>query len=651
MRRTLSISMIVLLVGVSVAAIVRAQTPQQPIPASLSAQSERAQTSGTTPRRSSTLAERLQNARTNNVGDSSQANLSEFVPSGATIARSDETGDVSPSALNPNRQTTTPVAEPPYETYQNNSAASTNEPRVSSRREFGTAPGPNTPTQIGGTTDSSAVSTRDGIRAENLMDGASPNLQLTTTGPGTVIVGREASYVVILSNTGTSVADEVAVELRIPAGAELVSATGSDGTTRFEGEQDQEGLIRWDIGRIGSHGKSSLTVTLIPRSPRAFDLAVAWAALPSTATSHIEVLEPKLNVLLAGPTDVLFGDSSIYTVTVTNPGTGVTENIVLSLPATGSADGAVRTQVIGALQAGGRKTIEFEVTPQEEGIFPVHVTAVAEGNLNAEESRDVLVRRANFQIAMEGPRAKFAGTSASYRIQVVNTGNANAMNVTAVADLPEGATFIACEGGGEYNEERGQVEWLIGSLRPNENRELALTCLLANAGENRVGFDATSGGGLAASESVLTKVEALADLKLELFDPRGPIEVGEDALYEIRITNRGTKAAENILVFAYFENGVNPIAVQGGVAEIDLDGGVVFRPIPQIEAGQEITLQITARASHSGDLKFRAEAECSDPNTRLVGEETTRYYGGAAPTGEDSPVSSAPSTENPSVPR
>ena len=41
-----------------------------------------------------------------------------------------------------------------------------------------------------------------------------------------------------------------------------------------------------------------------------------------------------------------------------------------------------------------------------------------------------------------------------------------------------------------------------------------------------------------------SSLEALADLKLVVNDPQGPVPVGKEATYEIHIINRGTKAAD-----------------------------------------------------------------------------------------------------------
>jgi hypothetical protein len=96
-------------------------------------------------------------------------------------------------------------------------------------------------------------------------------------------------------------------------------------------------------------------------------------------------------------------------------------------------------------------------------------------------------------------------------------------------------------------------------------------------------------------------------------------------VYEVRIVNRGTKAAEQINVVAQFSEGVEPIEAHGGTANI-VPGQVVFNPIARVGAGEELLLKVIARADRKGNHRFRAQVTCADPETRLVAEESTYYF-------------------------
>ncbi len=131
------------------------------------------------------------------------------------------------------------------------------------------------------------------------------------------------------------------------------------------------------------------------------------------------------------------------------------------------------------------------------------------------------------------------------------------------------------------------------------------------------------GGGSANSE-LLVKVDAISDLRLTVNDPVAPAPVGMDVVYDLTITNRGSKAATAVQLLAQFSNGIEPVRTEGGASRV-LPGQVVFEPIPVIEPGQEVTLRVVAQASEPGMHRFRAELQCEAGDTQLVEEESTRY--------------------------
>ena len=52
----------------------------------------------------------------------------------------------------------------------------------------------------------------------------------------------------------------------------------------------------------------------------------------------------------------------------------------------------------------------------------------------------------------------------------------------------------------------------------------------------------------------------MADLRLDVKDPEGPMPIGEETAYELHVRNRGTKAAEDVEVVAYFSAGMEPVS-------------------------------------------------------------------------------------------
>ena len=169
------------------------------------------------------------------------------------------------------------------------------------------------------------------------------------------------------------------------------------------------------------------------------------------------------------------------------------------------------------------------------------------------------------------------------------------------------------------------MHWTVESVNPESVQTFAIKCVPNTAGVSRFEVAASGEDDLIASATALTQVESAANLALDVKDPGGPVPVGEEAAYEIRVRNRGTKDAEGVEVICYFSRGIEPTGAEGGANRIAA-GQVVFMPIPTLAPGAEINFKIRARAETPGNHIFRAEMHCKALGSRLVSEEATLYY-------------------------
>jgi hypothetical protein len=207
-----------------------------------------------------------------------------------------------------------------------------------------------------------------------------------------------------------------------------------------------------------------------------------------------------------------------------------------------------------------------------------------------------------------------------------NPGSAAAQDVTVEVQLPPGAEFVGASEGQTFDKDRGRVTWRVGSLRPGDDYYMDLRCMVNNPGANRLNIVAlTADGMLSNHKTAETNVVALADLVLNVTDPKGPVPIGKEIVYEIRVQNRGTNMAEKVNVVALFSEGIEPHAADGANFGIT-DGRVSFKPIEKLAAGQSTILRIRAKATKPGTHIFRAEVVCQDLETKLAAEETTRFF-------------------------
>ena len=185
----------------------------------------------------------------------------------------------------------------------------------------------------------------------------------------------------------------------------------------------------------------------MPRASRPLELGVTWTHDPSNTRTVVEVQEPKLKLEVTGPDEVLFGKSHVYRLTLSNPGTGVAENVRINLLPPGGGEEAVSTFEVGDLAPGASKTAEVELTAREAGKLSVQAVAVAEGDLKSEATKELFCRKPELEVDWRGPETQYAGTLATYFFRVRNPGTAAADDVSVRVNLPAGAEFVSASEG------------------------------------------------------------------------------------------------------------------------------------------------------------------------------------------------------------
>lgn len=452
------------------------------------------------------------------------------------------------------------------------------------------------------------------------MSARSPALRVDVVGPQGITVGKPADYVVSLVNESDAPALDVQVRLALPAWVAISGCQPTGGEAMMQGDSQGTAQLVWTVPKVAPRANEQLRLQLVTREGDAFELGVDWTCRPAAARAQVVVKEPQLDISLAGPGDMIFGEEKVFTLSVSNPGTGDAERVVVNIS---TGDGRTQPIEVGNLAPGTKKDVPLQVVANQAGEMGLKATATAEGGLSAEATGKVLVRKAELSLAVEGPPLKFAGTEAVYLVTVTNTGNALADNVSLSLALPTGAKYLSGIDGAAPT--AGGPKWKVSSLPPGSERQYEVHVQLHAAGLNRLVVQANAAAAGTASSQAETEVEAVSDLKLVINDPAGPLPTGEQAIYEVQVMNRGSQAAEQVRIVVQFSEGIEPIAFDGCEARI-VPGQVLCRPLRALGAGEQVTLRIRAKSQTAGTHQFRVEVTEAAADTRLVSEGTTRFF-------------------------
>jgi uncharacterized repeat protein (TIGR01451 family) len=459
-----------------------------------------------------------------------------------------------------------------------------------------------------------------------LISRHSPIVSVETVGPPSLTVAKESAYAVVVRNAGKVAAEQLGVIIRLPRWAEVTATDASKGSVGPL-EADPEILtLQWQIGRLEAESDEKLALRIVPRESRPIDLAVEWDYTPSATQAKIEVHEPKLEMQLHGPREVLFGQPEVYRLELRNTGTAAAENLEISMLPMGSGNSMPVRHKLGTVAAGEERVIEVEMTGRETGTLEVTVDVRGDAGVQAHLDEAIVVVRPELEMDVTGPTMRYVGTEVTWQVRLANPGTASAKNVEVVATLPDGAKLVSSSHNGQLDADTGKLTWVVETLGVGAESRFTVTCNLNEAGENRLAVVSGAEGDVTAAADTTTLVQALADLVLEVTDPAGPISVGTEVAYELEVQNRGTKEAEDVRIYGYFSEGIEPTSADGPRPQLG-SGQVIFDAIPMLAAGDKVTLVIRARAEAPGSHVFRAEVQCPTLGAPLVEQETTHFYG------------------------
>ena len=454
---------------------------------------------------------------------------------------------------------------------------------------------------------------RDSSR--QVLVSTSPRLEIEIEKPPSANVGQEVTYRIRATNAGNVPAEQVVLNIEIPPWIDIRHTDADNGNWVLLPRSDGSGIadLEWRVNRINQGETNLLALWLVPQLHRAIELPIQYNFRRPPIVATVEVQEPKLIMELVGPDEVRWNDLVIYTLIVRNAGNGSAESLRFELQQTSSER---QTSAMDyPLLPGERQEIPIEVRAgRDQEQIDIAVLATGAHELKSEVRRRIRVLRPKLDMEVQTSPLHFVGEPAEMLIRVVNSGNADAENVTIRAELPLGAQYGASSEGGLFvqHQQQNVVEWRGRSIGRGEVQTLSLISVPRREGECRVSVEASEANGSPLATGYGTfMAEAIVELDLVVHRPGGPIELGQEVKYTIEVTNTGTKAAENVEISMMFGDQLEPRAVTGRDASYG-DGQVFFDKIPAILPKQSATLIVHVEAKSVGTAQIRAEVIRTD---------------------------------------
>jgi uncharacterized repeat protein (TIGR01451 family) len=388
------------------------------------------------------------------------------------------------------------------------------------------------------------------------------------------------------------------------------------------------GATRWSFGTLGPKEVRTIRVnaTYSTTGETTNRCEVSFRSLVHAKTL---VVQPMLTLVWEADARGIVGDPTTIRHTVSNPGTGAAQDVVIeaTLPeGLSGPDGKPEIRIeVGTLAPGESREFTVPVTADRTGSFELKASAQGAGELSAETE---VLTLGFFQPALSveatGPTEWLLDRDLTYSITVKNGGDGPARETKVTLPLPTGLNFKSASDDGSPIGDG--VMWLLRTLEPGEERTVTVTLSGGQAGEVKTSVTAQAHAAGEVSAPVELKLSGMPALLLELGDTQDPVAVGGESVYEITVKNTGSAAGTNISITCELEDSMEYVATEGATSATVSGKVIALGAVDSLARGQTVTWRVRVKAVAPGDVRFKVSMN-SDQLSRSVDEsEATKFF-------------------------
>jgi uncharacterized repeat protein (TIGR01451 family) len=474
------------------------------------------------------------------------------------------------------------------------------------------------------------------VPASNLPVKQTAGITVETVAPDSVSVGQDVTYELFVKNEGGSAVWNVRVDDELPAGTRYVSSDPPGDAAN--------GRLSWSLGALDAGATKRLKVTVRPADEG--EIRNRTVVTFSAATENrMRVTRPKLTTSLSAPESVKAGEEVSLLIRLTNTGSGPATNLVIKASLSDglhNPNGSVLELKLPTLAAGQVKTIPLRAIATKAGPQACALIVSADGTATEPSKAGFTVVEPKLTARVVGPAKSNVKSEPTYTVEFTNPGTAATDAVTATATLPSGFEFLAASDGGTLAANGRDVNWKLAGIPAGAGKAVSvkvkavapadavLTVAANTTGEPAVmtaGVQPASvaSRGLEVKSELAIKAEGVPALRFEVVDVEDPVELGKEAIYEIKIANQGTGPCTNVTIAAFPAEGTTAVASNGPTTVRVQAGSLLFDPIAKLDVKGEVVYRVRVRGVQPGDMKFKVQVSCDQIRTPIVKEENTRF--------------------------
>ncbi len=464
----------------------------------------------------------------------------------------------------------------------------------------------------------------EGTPAQNAANERA-ELKVSTRAPKNVLVGVETQFQIQVRNVSQCVSNGTNVEIAIPKSFTVKKALTSRGATVIlrDPEANTQHCV-WNLETLPASAQESLILKVVPTETVSADLRVSWSNRHAEDRQILIAELPKLQMELIPETMIREGEENRVKIRVTNTGNCIARNIMFQMETEGCADLGYTIEGIPSLLPGSEEIVEAVFMPTTRGKVKLCVSAQIQNQTHAEAENFFDVHFIDMNIQIEEPESLFAGMQSRIPVQVRNLGNTQATDLKMSVEIPENARFTGTEPKLPYAEAGQNLIVLdLPDTPEGHSQYFHLLMEFDEACTAQIPFTLQSDAKILSETQIPIRIEGISNVEMKLNFPERILSTSENGIYEIQLTNIGSKVIENGQLFAYFSDGIEPNSTNQS-ANI-MNGGIVSFDVSSFMPGESRTFQIHANARIRGDYAVRCQFQCEKAGLDLIQQEVSIY--------------------------
>ncbi len=450
-----------------------------------------------------------------------------------------------------------------------------------------------------------------------------PSMIIQKSSPREIQVNQTADFEVKIRNVGRVSVDDVLVVDQIPTGAEFVDANPKPTS------QSRIGELQWQLGTMKPGEERTILLQVKPTEPGEIG-SVAQFFFGGRATNRTKVTQPKLKISHTADPKILVGDNVVFDVIVENTGNGPAKDVIIQEEVPELLeyqDGSRELEYeVGTLLPGQSRRVQLGLKAARVGRMRNVMFASAKGGLQAKHETDIEIIAPKLETSSDGATTRYIERDVSHTFSVLNKGTAAAKNLRMIARLPSGLRYVSSNNRGRYDRSSHSVIWQMRDLAAGGSGNVEIKTTPIEVGDQNIKFEAVADLNQRSETVQNLKVKVLIDIFFDIDDVIDPIEIGNDTRYRIRMVNQGSQDASNVQLQVDFPPGLEPTAVDGDLRNQIRGQQILFEPITNLRAGEELRITVQAKGRSAGDHRIVVNMKADGRDTPVSKEETTRVY-------------------------